>query len=655
MGKIHVLDQAIANMIAAGEVVERPASVVKELVENAIDAKATHVTIEIKNGGTTYLRISDNGIGMTREDAKLCLVRHATSKVRSASDLEAIMTLGFRGEALASVAAVSNMEVLTKTAEDAVGTRVVVETGEITDCDDCGCPNGTTMVIRDLFVNTPARLKFLKKDATEAGYVTDAVHKLALSNPQVSFKYIRDGKELLFTAGDNSLQNCIFSVFGRDISKSMIPVEHMEEHIKVAGMTGKPDISRANRNFQNFFINGRYVKCPLLGYALDEAYKNQVMTGKFPSCVLNLQVDPAFVDVNVHPTKLEVKFSDERLVYRAVYWAVKNALYAKPNIPEVTIKGQEELQTESVQPALAPSAEPPRKQGGMPSAEPPHRHNDGRAAAFTPRVNPFLKKPGELREPAAAYQPVSTPPVYQAGEGKLPSQSRPAEQQAEPQTGEMRYELEQEAKRKAAEASYEQEAVLKDMEPDIRVVGQVFDTYIIVERGKEMLLLDQHAAHERLRYEELRRQFENRAVLSQGLLIPVVVDLSGSEMGLIQENLPFFEELGFELEPFGNTSVVIRSSPEDLNSQQMKELFLEFVNILRQGRRSSIADMQSSALYSISCKGALKANHKMDQAALETLVKAVFALPNINTCPHGRPITIAFTQLFLEKQFKRVL
>lgn len=666
MGKIQVLEQSVANMIAAGEVVERPASAVKELVENAIDAGATHVTVEIRGGGTGLLRVADNGSGMTREDAQLSLIRHATSKVHTADDLAAIYTLGFRGEALASIAAVSDMELLTRTAEDETGTRLVVEAGTITACEDAGCPRGTAITVTGLFKNTPARLKFLKKDATEAGYVTDMVNKLALANPHVAFKYVRDGKELLFTPGDSSLQNCVFSVFGRDVSRSMLPVEHTEEHIRVAGMTGKPDISRANRNFQNFFINGRYVKCPLMSYALDEAYKNQLMTGKFPACVLNVTVDPAFVDVNVHPTKLEVKFSDERMVYRAVYWAVKNALYAKPHIPQVEDKQRVECMHDGTaqvdtagsdsaellrtnrptggdavpSPSVAAVAEPSAANAVQPlAAEPPIAPEArpervrpfGNEVVFT-RPSPAKSTAWDLRRvPAAAEEPAAVLPGQTAA--ILPEQPAITGSQPAP--------------------SYEQAAVAETVEP--RVVGQVFDTYIVVERGEEMLLIDQHAAHERLRYEELRRQSESRAVASQGMLIPVVVDLTAAEMAVIQENRDFFEQLGFETEPFGNASIVIRSAPEELDSGAMKSLFVEFVDMLRTSRRSNVADTQSRALYSIACKGALKAKKHLSHTEMQSLVKSVFALENINTCPHGRPITIAFTKLFVEKQFKRVL
>ncbi len=663
MGKIKVLDKTVANMIAAGEVVERPASAVKELIENAVDAGATRVTVEIRRGGVAYLRVSDNGSGMTREDAKTSLLRHATSKVRTAEDLAAIGTLGFRGEALSSIAAVSHMEITTRTAEDGVGTRLTVEAGELLACEDIGCPVGTTMVVADLFANVPARMKFLKKDGTEAGYVADVVHHMALSHPEVSFTFLRDGKEALFTAGDGTLSHVVHSVYGKEVARAMLPVSYTEGSIGVTGLAGKPELSRANRTFQSFFLNGRYIKSPLLSRALDEAYRNQLMTGKFPACILCLTLPLGSVDVNVHPTKLEVKFSDERQVYRAVYWAVQNALYAAPHIPKVG-EGAAEAE-EMTQPARAKKPDVPAPSG---QERPKVVRPFGNEVAFT-RYVPVTKQPpqtnGRKRAPQAAepapHLGQTVPPVIVTEQVAPLPQALPDMQSVAGETGgqasqETAYVAGADGMQEPSAAApvYEQPAAVSP-EAEPRVAGQVFETYIVVEKGDEMYLVDQHAAHERLRYEALLKQFEARAVASQGLLVPVTVELSGSEMALLQENQAFFEALGFAVEPYGDTAVIIRSSPEELDSAAMRELFVECLDMLRNGRNSTVADMQRKALYSISCKGALKANHRLDMRAMETLVKAVFALPNINTCPHGRPIVISFPKRFIEKQFKRIV
>jgi len=337
MQKINVLDQRVANLIAAGEVVERPASVVKELVENAVDAGARSITVEIKNGGITYIRVSDDGSGMSPEDAALAFKRHATSKISTDKDLNNIRTLGFRGEALASIAAVSQVELFTKTRDYDEGTYISIQAGKITEQKGIGCPEGTTLIVRNLFFNTPARMKFLKKDSTEAGYIADIIDKMVLGHPEISFRFINNGKEVVFTPGDNQLLNCIYSLYGKDYAKAMLPVAHEAQAVKVTGFVGKPDIARANRSLQSCFINGRYIKSKILSIAVEEAYRNQLMVNRYPVVVLHLHINPSLVDVNVHPTKMEVKFSDEQQVYQAVYWAVKNALYAKPNIPEITL------------------------------------------------------------------------------------------------------------------------------------------------------------------------------------------------------------------------------------------------------------------------------------------------------------------------------
>ena len=635
MGKIKLLDKTVAGMIAAGEVVERPASVAKELLENAIDAGSTHITVEIKGGGIAYLRVTDNGCGMTMEDAKLSLLRHATSKISDAVDLEAIRTLGFRGEALASISAVSKMEIYTKAAEEELGTHLVSRDDTIVECGEAGCPDGTTIIVRDLFYSTPARMKFLKKDYTEAGYIADMINRLALSHPHISFKFINNGKEMLFTAGDNILSNCVFSVYGRDVQKAMVEVDFSDLHIRVHGLCGKAEISRPNRNMQNFFINGRYIKSPLISRAVEEAYKNELMVGKFPACVLHIELNPASVDINVHPTKLEAKFANEKDVYHCVYWAVKNALYRRTDIPEV-----EEKQPMRV-PELAEKTVVQKVPYNTTMREEPMR--------------PLWKKQ-EDEPPAPAEQFKVTqlvPPQVKTGENGtvLPEQAGPAATESVPNPEIQKDSLPEECSDKRDKPF---EINLAEP-PEYRICGQVFQTYIIVEKDGKMLMVDQHAAHERLRYEELLRQYQNRQIASQALLFPTVVKLTGAEMAAYRENEEQMNRLGFFVEEFGEDSVIIRNTPEDLPEDELKSLLVEIIGMFADKRKNVGDDIVSKMLYRISCRGAIKANHTLHGPEMKALLDAVFSLEGINTCPHGRPITIAFTKEFIEKQFKRIV
>lgn len=685
MGIINLLDTEVSNKIAAGEVVERPASVVKELVENSIDAGATKITVEIKNGGNTFIKVTDNGCGMEKDDAAAAFLRHATSKIKNEEDLNAIYTLGFRGEALSSIGAVSKVDLYTKRNADELGIHTVCEGGEIISEDDAGIPDGTTFIVRELFYNVPARLKFLKKDATEAGYISDIITRFVLSHPEISFKFINNGKTQISSYGDGKLVNCIYSVYGRDYASSMIPVGFEAENIRVEGMCGKGSTARPNRTYQSFFINGRYIKSPLIMRAVEEAYKNQIMAGKFPVAVLNIEINPSFVDINVHPTKLEVKFSNESMIYQAVYHAVKEALYRISDIPGMKtfektkketgipdndiIKGRQlELDLGSTEKVpAAPAAEQTKRTGReaisgaaadssqktqssdsekkdleqareeLRKAFPLDKNNYVKVAApklFADRLMPFPSKEKASTEPESGSAP------------KISGKAEPAAALAENE--------------KTAAHKKPTEPIIKDEDNGIkqkpfRLVGQLFDTYIIIEIDNEMRIIDQHAAHERLNYEELKIESENRATYSQGLAIPAVVKLSSTEFPVFEQNAGFISSLGFEAEDYGGDNVIIRSVPNTMINDDLAETFVEIIQQLADNKHEIITEKKERLLYTIACKAAIKANHRLDEKEQTELVKRVLALENINTCPHGRPIMMSMTKKDIEKNFRRIV
>lgn len=654
MDKIQVLDQKVANMIAAGEVVERPASVVKELVENAIDANAQAITVEIKNGGIAYIRVSDNGDGIDKEDAVVAFERHATSKIHDAEDLNGIFTLGFRGEALASIAAVSHVELITKTSGADEGTHVVIKAGALLSRQDVGCPRGTTVLVKNLFYNTPARMKFLKKDATEASHIGDIINRMILGHPGISFRYINNGKEVVFTPGDNNLVSCIYSLYGKDYAKSMVPVKHSDQGIDVWGLAGKANIARANRSFQSFFINGRYIKSNTLTYAVQEAYKNMLTVNRFPVAVLHLKINPALIDVNVHPTKMEVKFSNEKQVFQAVYWAVKNALYTQRDIPNLSI-GKKNI--------FEYSSSADRQHHRVQEAEPVQQK--------VKIVPPTAFRPTEAEKQGPAKQ--ANIGSSTTSDQKIPYvKSIPEDMQSQI----VKVSGEQAQKQgtnlndhKVTDCSQWEEENRPDTVSDtgdsapnappptphnFKIIGQVFNTYIIIEKDQEMLMIDQHAAHERLKYEQLLKDYQNRAMDSQVLLVPIVIQLSTIEIETVKANISFFEKIGFEVEDFGNNAIVIRQTPVTMDENAMKDLFLEFIALIQRSNKEAVPEMAAHALHTMACKAAIKANRVMHVQEMQALIKDILNLENINTCPHGRPIIISLSKYQIEKEFKRV-
>lgn len=645
MGNINVLPTEISNKIAAGEVVERPASVVKELVENAIDAGADTINIEIKKGGITYIRVTDNGSGMSREDASIAFLRHATSKISKAEDLDAIYTLGFRGEALSSIGAVSCAELYTKRREDSIGTRVVCTGGKLETCEDVGTPDGTTFAIHNLFFNTPARMNFLKKDAAEAAAVTDIIERFILSHPEISFRYTVDGKEKYFTAGDNNLTGCIYAIYGKSYAKSIIPIDYEAELLKITGAIGKGDAARPNRGYQSFFVNKRYIKSLRISAAVENAYKNQIMIGKHPMAILNIEINPRHTDINVHPTKLEVKFSREEDVMRAIYYAVRNALYAIPNVPQIEHNAESARTTflrdsistanqEEIAASITEKVPEPK-----PTSEPPKPHAVT-SYAFDSSNEYFIKKQNEIV--GGSVQP--TVPFTQSAAEDKPKNA---------------------AINKLTEALKAPEPVAAHADApadvwgfdrdSIRVIGQVFDTYILAEAGDTMIIADQHAAHERLKYEALKRELAAREVTSQMLLVPVTVELTASEYVAYGENAARFAEIGFEIEDFGTNTLLVRATPEPIDTDELKALIIELIDRFSDTDGEIIAEKTERALYTIACKAAVKANHRYSVKELETLLAAVLDLENINTCPHGRPIIVTMTKKELEKEFKRIV
>ncbi len=651
MPKINVLSKQLAELIAAGEVVERPASVVKELLENSIDAGADTVTVEIKNGGVTYIRITDNGCGISREDIRNAFVSHATSKIADADDLNSIMTLGFRGEALASVSAVARVEVMTATEDEDIGTRYVIESGEEILCDDAGCPKGTTIIVRDLFYNTPARMKFLKKDVTEANAVAGVVDRIALSHPEVSIRFIREGKQVLITSGRGDLLTCVREVFGREFSDSLIPASAETNGVSVSGFVSKPSAARPNRNMQFFFINNRLIKTGTGSAALSEAYKNSIMVGKFPSCVLNISVAPSLVDVNVHPAKTEVRFSDERMIFNAVYYACKNALAAGDTPKQVKEVAKDyrkapekpaEQFVMSQKPApvtdfwqhipktAVPKPAPPAEKPAY-EVKPVERAVTPTVTVSVPETKP--EKTVETDEDILLKSPSVKVPVVTEIKPVEAAPAVPVEQPTEPQV----------------EITVEKDAF---REEDFLLIGEAFKTYIICEYCGKMVIIDKHAAHERIIYEKLKKESGERT--PQILLLPVTVTLSKEEYSAVLENLDLINSSGFEVEDFGGGCVIVRECPMELSADDVEEVIGEIAGRFVDKKQDVAFEKLDWIFHSVACRSAIKAGNFTSRLEMERFAKQLLSMPDIRYCPHGRPVLIEMTKRELEKNFGRV-
>lgn len=709
MGVINVLNKRVAELIAAGEVVERPASVIKELVENSIDAGAKHITVEIKNGGTTFMRVADDGCGIYRDDIKVAFLRHATSKVKVESDLDSISTLGFRGEALASICAVSRLQLITRNENEEIGTSYEIDGGEEQSFDDAGCPVGTTFVIRDLFYNIPARAKFLKKDVSEGNAVSNIIDKTALSHPEIAFTYIKDGKQVLRTFGDGKLISAIYSVFGKDFAKGLIPVEYQLDAIKVYGYISKPEHSRPNRNMQNFFINGRYIKTRTAMVALEEAFKGSIMVGKFPSCVLNINLPCEIIDVNVHPSKLEVRFINERPVFDAIYHAVKSSLLkydsrkkasfkketafnevqnkfnpfnnapailnkpmAQTSTASTVQKKKQFLQpisdtskTEVVKPTIIPEksddfnpfsdvAFNDVKTGeNKPITPIPESIDDIKVADVT---NPFkifskqainkAKEEENLKSTVKFENPQTIPLV--SDEQKKADTEKITEKISTENAKEVNVIVSEESIEKSKEP-----VLVNNNQTSIRYIGEAFSTYIIAEKNnKELLLIDKHAAHERIIYEKLKS--ERAADNKQILLAPVTVNLGKAEYDAAINNLNMFADCGFEVEDFGSSTVIVRCSPQYIPAAEICDCITEMADYIAQGKNDIFTEKMEWFYSNVACRSAIKAGNKSTPEELIGIVKHLEEHPEIKYCPHGRPICIVLTKGEIEKQFGRV-
>ena len=646
MPKIIQLSPHIANLIAAGEVVERPASVVKELLENAVDAGSSKVTIEIRDGGMTFLRVTDNGCGMAAEDAKTAFLRHATSKLRSAEDLAAIGTMGFRGEALAAIASVSRIDLMTKTAGAISGTSLHLEAGQILEEAEVGCPEGTTIIIRDLFYNTPARMKFMKSDTVEGGRVAAAVQLQALAHPEVAFQFLRDGKQVLSTPGNGGLQAAVYCVYGRDCAR-MVNVDSRWEGYHLTGYVTKPTDARPSRNLQTFFVNNRPVKSKLLVSALEEAYRNQIMVGKFPACVLHLTLPAGAVDVNVHPAKTEVKFLSEKAVFDCVHYGVLGALNKQPDRPQIQFQKKPEPVPAPAAPVSA-SAAPAKKEpffrtmtaqeyktfsAAMQEApKPAPAAASATAVKIRQEAESSLKEAVVVPKPAQSVVSAPLPPVTVpkkqpvAAPVPLPPMPEPVE---------------------------EVEQTVLEMPKEIpwRMVGELYNSYILVEQGDDAFLIDKHAAHERILFEKLKANQEK--ISAQSLLTPIPVRLSPSAAGELLENRKTLDELGFEIEEFGENTLLLRQIPMDLSPEDAADALETLASDLLSGRREQADTVRDELLHTVACKAAIKAGWKNDEAELLAVAKAVMSREDLKYCPHGRPICVTLSKKQLEKQFKR--
>ena len=635
MPKIIQLDRHVADLIAAGEVVERPASAVKELVENSIDAGAKNITIELQNGGMTFLRITDDGCGMEPVDARTAFLRHATSKIRKKEDLACIGTLGFRGEALAAISSVSKIDLLTRAQGAENGVRLHLEAGQVLSEEPAGCPYGTTILVRELFYNTPARMKFMKSDAAESSAVFSVVQQQALAHPEISFRFLKDGQEQLHTDGQGDRMAAIYAIYGRELANNMLPVDGSWEKLRVRGFVTKPTATRGNRAWQSFFVNNRYIKSRLLSAAVEEAYRNQIMVGRFPACVLEIDMPVQAVDVNVHPAKTEVKFLSEREVFDAVHYAVLSTLSRAAGRPEW--KTPEKKQEPAPQPQSQPKAVQPPKPGFYQTMQASEYR---RQAAQQP-----------VQKPA---QPVLASPVQLPRSEPVPAQQsftlQKPEVRPEPKP-EPKIEVRLEPKPEPVKEPEAQQALSVPEEP-FRIIGEALHTYIIVEQGEAVLFLDKHAAHERIRFEALKK--EDHPIMAQLLLAPVSAELSREEAAAVLENRALLERCGFETEDFGGGDVLIRQIPSDVDVEDAKALLQELAGDLLAGKTLDPDSLRDNLLHTIACKSAIKAGWQTSDEELRRLVQEVLSRDDIKYCPHGRPVCVTLTKRQLEKQFKRV-
>lgn len=620
MSSINILSREISELIAAGEVIERPASVIKELVENSIDAGAEHITVEIKNGGTTYMRVTDDGAGMSFEDVPKAFLRHATSKIFTKDDLDNIITLGFRGEALASVAAVGRVEVMTKQKDDTYGTLYSIAGSEEISHEKSGCPDGTTIVIRDLFYNVPARLKFMKKDVTEANAVSNIMQKIALSHPDISFKLIRDNRMEFNSAGDGELYSAIYAVYGKDFARDLLAVDYEYNGIHVSGYTVKPLYAKSNRTFQNFFVNGRYIRSKLCSSALENAYENMLMTGKFPPCVIMIELSPHEMDVNIHPSKAEVRFTDEKRVTDAVYFAVKNTLVGNNLIYEFEIKQPSDWQssekkTEAVQQEIT--------------------------------FNPIEDKPDE--------KPVEVPEKVQITPEPVVTEIVPepiAEPVYEPVQKDFKYITPEKFVKPVEKTDVPRETNSPEEKKPVRIIGEAFNLYILAEYDGKIIIVDKHAAHERIIFERLKSG--NGKQYSQALLMGIKVLLTTEEIDIMENNTEILENMGFVFDFSERPCITATAVPTFIMDSDIESIISEVAYNLRMHKQNPQSEMLDDMLHNMACKAAVKANDRSSPEEMKSLVEQIIADDKIRHCPHGRPVMFTMTKANIDHQFKRI-
>lgn len=685
MSKIHVLNQDTINKIAAGEVIERPMAVVKELTENAIDAGAGAITVEVKDGGKALIRMTDNGVGMNEEDVRLAFTPHATSKIDDAEDLLRVSTLGFRGEALASISSVSQLEMVTKTRNELMGCRYEADGGKERTLEAVGCPDGTTILVRNLFFNTPARLKFLKSSPTEAGYINTLIERLALSHPDISFRFINQNQTKLHTSGNGNLKDVIYHIYGKDITSNLLEVDASEVSCQVKGFIGKPIISRGNRNYMNYFINGRYIKSSTIHKAIEDAYQPYTMQHRYPFTVLHFTVAPELVDINVHPQKMEIRFSDAQGIYQSVYHAISEALKHREFIPEVS---------------LASSDSKPVPQKGQATAKPvrePEMFEKKRMQSVQileeiKKQDERLKKQGMMQETAVYGKRDNTEtskgmdassdmePIQAAGsavlnigqaeatENTVPNMEQtktagntvPNMEQTEnapntvphtERTNEVRYNVHDPVQ----ESFFDKGILSEQAQKEVKIIGQVFDTYWILQYDSAMYMVDQHAAHEKVLYERFMRQFSEKKPIVQLLQPPVVLTLTMQEEQAVKEHMSVFEELGYQIEPFGGREYVVNGVPAHLPQIGNEELLKEVIDAMVDEHARPTPDILKDKIASMSCKAAVKGNNRLPREQMEELLRELMTLENPYHCPHGRPTMIKMTKTELDKKFKRIV
>lgn len=696
MGKIVLLDDLTINKIAAGEVIERPASVVKELVENSIDAGATNINIEIKNGGISYIRITDNGKGIMPDDMEMAFERHATSKIRNASDLETVTSMGFRGEALASIAAISKVEMISKTGENEIGYKVNVQAGKIINKEETGCSKGTIITITDLFFNTPVRYKFLKKDFTEAGYIEDVITRIALVHPEIAIKLTSSGKTIIQTSGNGDIKSVVYGIYGKDVADNILEVNYQYEDIKVTGVIGKPVIARSNRGNQIFFVNKRYIKDKTLTSAAEQAFKGLLTIGKYGFLILNIEMSPSKVDVNVHPAKLEVRFQDENTIFKAVYHAIKETLLKGELVPEdkpVEIKRQETIVTPGETEIKKESIKFSDLLQKMVSKKEEKEVEDPFEYKANPIAEIYSNKYG-VREEEESYKiqnkqiteetaeedelskmdthVINTQEINERIMGKITEldnlkieeNSKNFEEMYAKTFGnlpktENKEEPKDETKVKTEELEMtEKISMFDNMEdktiPKYKFIGIAFATYIIIEIDNELYIIDQHAAHERIMYEKIKKNFYSEGEKdSQLMLLPDIINLTHKEMDIAKENIPVFEKAGFMLEQFGENTIKLTGVPNICIDLDTKQLFLETLDEINTVARTAKQEIEEKFIATLACKSAVKANMVLTKDEVDNLMKQLLVLPNPFTCPHGRPTAIHLTKNDIEKKFSR--